>query len=100
GPPFLESKPLRSSIGSRRKSRPSSSSKSNAQRTALASAPRRRIRSKTASPFSSQTMASPSIRQERTGSLPTAIAIKGKRDEKSFFRRGQSAARQHHRAGP
>jgi hypothetical protein len=29
--------------------------------------------------------ASPSIRQERTGRFPTAIAIKGKRDEKSGF---------------
>ena len=26
----------------------------------------------------------PSIKHERTGSLPTALAIKGKRDEKSF----------------
>jgi hypothetical protein len=34
--------------------------------------------------FSSQTIASPSIKHERTGSLPTAIAIKGKREEKSF----------------
>ena len=52
--------------------------------TALASASWRRINSNTASPFSSQTIASPSIRHERTGSSPTAIAIKGKRDEKSF----------------
>jgi hypothetical protein len=43
-----------------------------------------RIRSKTASPFSSQTMASPSIRHERAGNLPTAIAINGKRAEKLF----------------
>ena len=47
-------------------------------------APWRRIRSKTASPFSSHTIASPSIRHERTGSLLAAIAIKGKREEKSF----------------
>jgi hypothetical protein len=74
----------RSSIGRRRRSWPSSSSKSNAQSTALADAPWRRIRSKMATPFSSQTIASPSIRHDRTGSLPTAVAIKGKRDEKSF----------------
>jgi len=29
-------------------------------------------------------MASPSIRHDRTGNLLAAIAIKGKRDEKSF----------------
>jgi hypothetical protein len=65
-------------------STPSSSSRSNAQTTALANAPWRRISSNTASPFSSQTIASPSIRHERTGSLLTAIAIKVKRAEKSF----------------
>jgi len=53
-------------------------------RTALASAPWRRINSKTASPFSSQTIASPSIKHDRTGSLPTAIPIKGKRCKNSF----------------
>src|SRR5437868_3002786 len=52
--------------------------------------PRRRVHrgggssQKTASPFSSQTIASPSIKHERTDSLLTTIAIKGKRDEKSF----------------
>jgi hypothetical protein len=54
----LASNSFRFSIGSRRKSRPSNSSKSNAQCTALASAPWRRIKSNTASPFSLQTMAS------------------------------------------
>jgi hypothetical protein len=32
-------------------------------------------------------MASPSIKHERTGSFPTAIAMKGKREE-NRFRRG------------
>src|SRR6516164_459333 len=53
-------------------------------RTALASAPWRRIKSNTVRPFASQTIASPSIRHDRTGSLPTAMAMNGKRDEKSF----------------
>src|SRR5262249_41630053 len=80
----LASNAFRVSIGLRRKSLPSTSSKSNAQRTAFASAPLRRIKSNTASPLSSQTIASPSIKHDPTASLPTAIAIKGKRDEKSF----------------
>lgn len=54
-------------------------SKSNAQSTALPIVPWRRINSNTASPFSSQT-----IRQDQTGSLPMAIAMKGNRPEKSF----------------
>src|SRR5262249_55360419 len=36
------------------------------------------------SPFSSQTIASPSIRNERTGSLLTVVVMKGNRAEKSF----------------
>ena len=40
-----------------------------------------------ASPFSSQTTASPSIRQDRTGSLGTAIAMKGTA-WRNRFRRG------------
>jgi len=75
---------FRFSIASRRKSWPSSSSRSNAQSTALASAPWRRIKSKTASPLSSQTIASPSINQERTRSLPTGAAINGNRCENSL----------------
>src|ERR1700751_988884 len=57
---------LRFSIGWRRKSLPSSSSRSNAQSTAEANAPWRRIKSKTASPSPSQTIASPSIKPDRT----------------------------------
>jgi hypothetical protein len=59
---------LRSSIGKRRKSCPSSSSKSKAQSTAAWSRRKERSSSKTASPSSSLTMTSPSIRHERAGS--------------------------------
>src|SRR6516162_6233742 len=75
---------FRSSIGRRRKSLPSSSSRSNAQCTAEALLPCPRIRSKTASPFSSQTIASPSIMHDRTGSDLSAIAMAGKWSVKSL----------------
>jgi hypothetical protein len=58
--------------------------KSKAQRTAdvLLSWPR--INSKTASPFSSQTTASPSITHDRAGRAATAEATRGKRAVKSL----------------
>ena len=73
---------LRSSIGVRRRSSPSSSRRSNAQSTAAASWRYPWIRSKTASPLSLQTTASPSIRHDRTGSTVRAATICGKRFEK------------------
>ena len=45
---------------------------------------RRRINSNTASPLSSQTIASPSIRQERAGSIATAATTSGNRAVKSW----------------
>ena len=73
---------LRVSIGMRRKSSPSSSSRSKAQRTAASLGRCPRMRSNTARPLWSVTIASPSIRQERAGSAATAATICGKRFEK------------------
>jgi uncharacterized membrane protein len=50
----------------------------------------RRIRSNTASPFWSVTIASPSIRHERAGSAATAAAASGKRPAKSWRAGGQA----------
>jgi hypothetical protein len=74
---------FRVSIGSRRKSSPSSSSRSNAQRTAGAPDWCPRMRSNTASPFWSVTIASPSIKHERADNPATAAATSGKRSAKS-----------------
>ncbi|MBV9530541.1 MAG: hypothetical protein JO283_05630 [Bradyrhizobium sp.] len=68
---------LRISIGDRRKSSPSSSSRSKAQSTAERVVGQEWSRAKTASPLSSLTMASPSIRRERTGSAATAATMSG-----------------------
>ena len=76
---------LRISSGSRRKSSPSSSSRSKAQRTAVALDRCPRMRSKTASPFWSVTIASPSMRQERAGSTATAAAASGKRPNRGRY---------------
>ena len=75
---------LRCSIGTRRKSSPSISSRSKAHRIALAWLRERRINSNTARPLSSQAMASPSIKQERPGSAATAAVASGNRLVKSF----------------
>ena len=80
----LASRCLRCSIGTRRKSSPSISSRSKAHRMALAWLRERRISSNTARPLSSQAMASPSIKQERPGSAATAAAASGNRLVKSF----------------
>jgi len=75
---------LRSSMGRRRKSSPSSAIRSKAISTA--SPPWRlcRIRSNTARPLALVTMASPSIRNEFAGRAATAAAASGKRLVKSF----------------
>ena len=78
------SRRLRSSIGCRRKSSPSSSIRSKAQCTVVGSALWPRIRSNTARPLSSHTMASPLIRQERAGKAAIAIATKEKRRVRSL----------------
>jgi hypothetical protein len=68
---------LRVSIGSRLISRPSSSSRSKANRKARASFRRRRSVEKIARPLSSQHTTSPSIRQERTLRSFTASTTSG-----------------------
>src|SRR6266540_5774332 len=62
---------LRSSIGSRRRSRPSSSIRSEEKRKTAPPFARRRSYSKIATPASSQHTASPSTRQERQRSAFT-----------------------------
>ena len=86
---MLASVALRTSIGSRRMSAPSSSSKSNAYRNACGSFRRRRSTWKTATPRSSQHTTSPSIRHERTLRWLTASTISGKRLDQSLPRLSQ-----------
>jgi len=63
---------------------PSSSSRSKATCNAVALAPCLRIRSKTARPLSSQTIASPSTTHDFAGSAATASLMNGSRSEKSW----------------
>ena len=61
-----------------------SNGRSNAQRMERALRPRPRIRLNTARPSSSQTIASPSTTQQRTGSAATAAEVCGKWSAKSW----------------